>query len=100
MTSTRRRAVSLVLSAASLLWLPAGCFSDLKELQRLKTRIEKETGLNANVHAKTHNGVTTVEVFLLDPLKGEPSATKAQVEALVRAEITGNVSAIVIFARL
>jgi hypothetical protein len=71
----------------------------LRNIERLRESIIRDTGSNATVNVRTHNGVTTVDVVLLDPLRAPPAATKARVEALVRTELA-SVASIVVFARL
>jgi hypothetical protein len=91
---TRSRAI---LTTFVLVFALIGC--SLKDIERLQGRIEHDTGSKATVHVRTHNGVSTVQVHLLDPLKEPPAATKARVEALVRSELKG-VSTVVVFAQL
>ena len=71
----------------------------LADAQRLRERIYDEMGLNSTVSVKVDNGVTTVRVFLLDPLRTSPAVARSHVELLVKKEFP-DVAHIVVFGRL
>ena len=53
------------------------------------SRIRREFGYDSIVDVTTQNGVTAIDVYLQDTLRGPATVTKARIETLATREFPG-----------